>query len=155
MMRLFSKKPHSHLSDAERSRVLEAIRQAERNTTGEIRVFVESRCKFVDAYDRAKELFFQLEMEQTIHHNAVLIYVATKDQQIALCADQDIFEKTKLDHLYWSQLIQDAKVFFKKDELGNGIAHIILKLGEVLHTHYPIGDSENPNELPDDIIFGD
>lgn len=154
-MQLFSKKPHSHLSDTERSQVLEAIRQAESDTTGEIRVFIESRCKYVDAYDRAKEVFFQLEMEQTIHRNAVLVYLATKDQQIALCADQDIFEKTKLDHQFWLQLIQDAKLFFQNDELGNGIAHIILKLGKVLHTHYPLGDSENPNELPDDIIFGD
>lgn len=53
----------------ETERVLHAIRQAEQQTSGEIRVFVERRCKYVDAMDRARQIFNRLEMERTETRN--------------------------------------------------------------------------------------
>jgi len=73
--------------------IVAAIGQAERQTSGEIRVFVESRCRFVNPLDRAAEVFTGLKMDQTAQRNAVLVYVALKDRQLALYGDKGIHEK--------------------------------------------------------------
>ena len=73
-MSIFSRKP---LLDAEvQNQVVEHIKAAELKTTGEVRVFVEARCAYVDPMDRAKEIFSQLAMDQTERRNAVIIYMA-------------------------------------------------------------------------------
>ena len=60
----------------------EAIQEAEKNTSGEVRVFVERKCKYVDPVDRAKEIFFNLKMDKTKDRNAVLLYIAMDDHQV-------------------------------------------------------------------------
>lgn len=77
----------------EKAKMIEAIRVAEKRTSGEIRIFVESRCRYVDPLDRASELFWSLQMDHTLDHNAVLIYLAMKDHQVAIYADKGIHEK--------------------------------------------------------------
>ena len=74
----------------EQQLIIEAIQNAERMTSGEVRVFVESKCSYMDAIDRAAELFFQLEMQKTDDRNAVLLYVAMKDRQLAVFGDEGI-----------------------------------------------------------------
>ena len=60
----------------EKDRIVKAVRDAERMTSGEVRVFVESKCRYMDPLDRAAEIFFNLQMDETDDHNAVLIYVS-------------------------------------------------------------------------------
>jgi uncharacterized membrane protein len=80
-------------STEEKNRIVSAIREAEKQTSGEIRVYVESRCRFVEALDRAAEVFTILKMGETTGHNAVLIYLAVKDRQLAIFGDSAIHEK--------------------------------------------------------------
>jgi len=75
-------------------RMVEAIRSAEKQTSGEVRLYVESHCKMVDPLDRAKELFLQLEMMKTKDRNAVLLYFAMKDRQLAILGDEGIHQET-------------------------------------------------------------
>lgn len=70
--------------------MLEAIRSSEQKTSGEIRVYIESRCKYVNPIDRASELFWLLQMDHTQERNAVLIYIASKDHQVAIWGDDGI-----------------------------------------------------------------
>jgi uncharacterized membrane protein len=86
LFNFFGKKPL--LSAAQEQQIVEAIRAAEKNTSGEIRVYIESHCRMVDPVDRAIEVFFGLKMEKTDQHNAVLIYVALKDRQLAVYGDK-------------------------------------------------------------------
>ena len=79
-----------HFSEADEQRIVEAIRAAEMRTSGEIRIYIEHRCRFVDPVDRAAELFFGLKMEQTQDRNGVLIYIARKDHQRAVFGDEGI-----------------------------------------------------------------
>ena len=93
MLNLFRKKAANFFTAEEKEIITAGIKAAELNTSGEVRVFVESRCKFVQAVDRAEEIFDQLKMYQTDQRNAVLIYVALKDRQLAVFGDKGIHEK--------------------------------------------------------------
>jgi uncharacterized membrane protein len=73
--------------------IVKNIRNAEQQTSGEVRIFVESRCRYVDPLDRAKEIFFQLGMDKTNQRNGTLLYVAVKDHQAAVFGDEGIHQK--------------------------------------------------------------
>lgn len=154
MFGFLKKKKKSLLSDREQEQILEAIRTAELKTSGEIRVFVESRCAYVDAMDRARELFFNLEMHQTKNHNGVLIYIALLDQQIALFGDEGIYKKTGGDP-YWIGILKRTRAFFKQKKIGEGIADAALQIGSALASHFPYDPKTDKNELPDEIVFGE
>src|SRR5882757_4160207 len=85
----FSKKKE-FFSKEENETIVQSIRDAEKQTSGEIRVFVEHKCRFIDPLDRAYEIFTQLKMNETEHQNGVLFYVALKDKQLAIFADSGI-----------------------------------------------------------------
>src|SRR5712691_11244817 len=89
---LFAKK--ELLSAQDKKLVVDAIGAAEKQTSGEVRVFIESKCKFVDPLDRAAEIFYRLKMDRTAQRNAVLVYIALKDQQLAIFGDKGIHAKT-------------------------------------------------------------
>lgn len=70
----FTKKREFFTADQQKLMV-EAIQKAEKNTSGEVRVFVEAKCDYVDPVDRAKDIFLSLKMDQTKDRNAVLFYL--------------------------------------------------------------------------------
>jgi uncharacterized membrane protein len=136
----------------ERLAITTAIKLAEEKTSGEVRVFVESRCRYVDAIDRAVEIFYALKMEKTDNRNAVLIYVALKDHQLAVYGDEGIH--AKLGQEYWNSIVMDLVRNFNRDDYAIGLSQSVNKIGEALHYHFPYDRSTDKNELPDDIVFG-
>ena len=139
-------------SEQENQLIVTAIKTAEKNTSGEVRVFVEGKCKWVDAIDRAAELFFQLKMDQTHQRNAVLVYIAVKDRQLAVFGDEGIHQK--LGNEYWDRVVSEMLSQFDKNDFGKGIADCVLQIGEALHTYFPYDGKTDKNELPDEIVFG-
>lgn len=131
--------------------MVEAIQQAEKNTSGEVRLFIESKCKFVDPVDRAKEIFFNLKMQETKDRNAVLLYIALDDKQLALFGDEGIHQR--LGDEFWNHEVKKIIGAFTKDDYTGGICLIIRDIGEALRSHFPY-ESDDKNELPDEIIFG-
>ncbi len=150
-MSLFRKKK-SIFTEAESQAVVAAIRDAEQKTSGEIRVFIERRCKYVDAIDRAKQLFDNLEMEKTEQRNGVLFYLASDDHQIAIYADEGIHKATGGE--YWKETLHHAIGKIKSENLVSGVCHSISEIGNALHKYFPYQKDTDKNELPDDIIFG-
>jgi uncharacterized membrane protein len=136
----------------EKENILNAIREAERRTSGEVRLFIESRCRFVDALDRAKEIFYQLEMEKTVERNASLVYVAVLDRQVAVYGDEGIHQK--VGQKYWEEEVNKMLVNFRQEHLADGLVQCISDIGEALHQHFPYDRDTDKNELPDEIIFG-
>jgi uncharacterized membrane protein len=139
-------------SDAEKQQIVTAIGEAEKCTSGEIRVYVESRCRYVDPLDRAVEIFTGLKMEQTAARNAVLLYVALKDRQLAILGDKGIHEK--VGSAFWNKEVQLILSQFNKANYAEGIARVVEEVGEALRTHFPYDRDTDTNELPDDIVFG-
>jgi uncharacterized membrane protein len=142
----------SFFSPDETEQIVQSIQKAEKETSGEIRIFVESRCKYVDPLDRAKELFASLQMEKTALRNGVLFYVAIKDKQLAIFADEGIHAATGKAH--WNSVVKHILSVFGNESVVAGITTTIQKIGEALKTHFPYDQSVDKNELPDEIIFG-
>lgn len=132
--------------------IVQSIRNAERQTSGEVRVFVESRCRFIDPLDRAMEIFSELKMENTKDRNATLVYVALRDKQLAVYGDKGINEKTGDE--YWQRRVNTMIASFDKEYYANGICNCVHEIGEALHQYFPYDNTGDKNELPDEIIFG-
>lgn len=132
--------------------VVYAIREAERRTSGEIRIYMERRCKSENPIDRAAAIFFSLKMEQTQERNAVLLYIAIEDHKLAIYGDEGIYKKT--GEAYWENLVNHILQHFNKEHFATGICEYVYEIGEGLHTYFPYNKSTDHNELPDDIVFG-
>lgn len=152
MLNFFRKKTANFFTDAEKEIIASAIKAAESSTSGEVRVFVESRCRFVKAIDRAEEIFAQLKMYNTNQRNAVLIYVALKDRQLAILGDKGIHEK--VGAAFWNEELKIMIQHFNKDNFAEGIATVVKQVGDALIFHFPYLIDSDINELPDDIVFG-
>jgi uncharacterized membrane protein len=149
-LKLFPKKKE-FFSDEEQDRIVQAIRSAERRTSGEIRVYIESRCRFVDPIDRAIEVFYGLKMERTDDRNGVLVYVAIKDRQLAIFGDEGIHNRVGKD--FWELEVKKMLDEFNSAHFAAGIVDIVKDIGQALHHHFPY-EREDKNELPDNIVFG-
>lgn len=136
----------------ETKQVTDAIQAAEKRTSGEIRVYIESRCKYVDALDRAAEIFYGLKMDATAQRNATLVYIAFKDHQAAVFGDEGIHQKTGQE--FWNNAVKEMLKHFSRDQFGHGISNVVSAIGEALHTYFPYDRDTDQNELPDDIVFG-
>ena len=151
-MKLPWKKDKEFFNPEEKEQLLEAIRLAEQRTSGEVRLFIESRCRYVYAMDRAEELFLQLGMGNTRDRNATLIYVAIKDRQAAILGDKGIHEK--VGQKYWQDEVLKMMAYFKHHDLAQGLCECIKDIGEALHFYFPYNRDTDKNELPDEIVFG-
>jgi uncharacterized membrane protein len=147
----FSKKKE-FFSKEDNEMIVQSIRDAEKQTSGEVRVFVESKCRFVDPLDRALEIFANFKMQNTAQRNGVLVYVAIKDRQLAVYGDTGIHQKTGDD--YWKTAVNNMISHFNKENYAVGIAHCVSMIGEALQKHFPYDKDLDKNELPDEIIFG-
>lgn len=135
------------LTKSEEEAVVEAIRQAELRTSGEIRVHLEHKVKGV-ALERAKVLFHKLKMDNTKAENGVLFYVAIEDRKFAICGDRGINAKVPAD--FWESTKELMQSHFKQGSFKQGLIEGIASAGEQLHTYFP-WDTDDRNELSDEI----
>ncbi len=141
----------SHLlTEEEQEEVKLAIQAAEFNTSGEIRVFVEAKCKETEVMDRAVYHFNKLKMHETALRNGVLIYLAIEDRKFAIIGDSGINEK--IPDNFWESTKDIMVAHFKKSEMAEGLKQGIAKVGEQLKQFFPY-DKDDKNELPDEIAF--
>jgi uncharacterized membrane protein len=147
----FSKRKEFFSPD-EQHCIVNAIREAEQQTSGEIRVYTESRCRFVNPLDRAAEIFWGLKMDHTKDRNGVLVYVAMKDHQFAILADQGIHEK--VGQAFWEQEVAIMQSHFLSAHPAEAIEAVVTDVGKALKTHFPYDRTNDKNELPDDMVFG-
>lgn len=138
-------------SNEEKNSIINAIKKAETNTSAEIKVHIESRCK-KETLDRAAEVFDMLEMQKTKLRNGILIYVAINSKKCAILGDAGI--NMVVPDGFWDDCYSILKENFSKEDYSKGIATVIEKCGEVF-SHYFKYTSDDVNELSDDISFGD
>ena len=138
------------LSATEEQEVVEAILKAEKNTSGEIRVHIEGHTR-KDHYERAKEVFHLLKMDNTKQENGVLIYVAVTDKKFVICGDKGIDKVVPKD--FWQTTRNSIQTHFKKGAFKDGLVAGVLKAGEELRSHFP-WQSDDTNELSNEISKG-
>lgn len=137
------------LNREEDQRVVEAIRQAERNTSGEIKVHIENRCKG-DVEQRSLFIFDKLKLNETQLRNGVLIYLAVKDHKFAILGDKGINDV--VEDNFWSDVKDLMLNQFKDGHFAEGLEQGIMCCGEKLKAYFPY-QSDDINEIPDDISY--
>lgn len=141
----------SFFSSSEQEQITSAIKHAELNTSGEIRVHIETVCK-EDVLDKAVEIFHRLEMDKTQLNNGVLVFLSVQDKKIGIIGGKGIDEVVTAD--FWNSTKDLMIEHFKKGELANGLIAGIKEAGDQLKAHFPY-TSNDVNELPDEISFGE
>jgi len=139
----------NYFTEENKLQITNAIRVAETNTSGEIRVHVEKLCKG-DVLDRAAYVFEKLEMHKTELRNGVLFYLAIEDRKFAILGDAGINQKVSED--FWESTKELVVGKFKEGLIADGLAEGIIKAGEQLKEHFPYQE-DDVNELSDEISF--
>lgn len=138
------------ISKEEQGKIVGAIVEAELNTSGEIRVHIESRCGG-NPVERAVYIFNYLKMYKTGERNGVLIYVAYKSRKFAIIGDTGINEKVPAG--FWDKIRERMGDSFSKGAFTEGICNAVREAGESLKAYFPY-KSDDVNEQPDEISFG-
>ncbi len=138
------------LTHEDENEIVEAIRLAEKNTSGEIRVHIERTTSKVP-FDRALEVFYELKMNETQLQNGVLIYLAVTDKQFVICGDKGINEVVATD--FWDSTKEIMAAQFKQGNFKQGLIDGITKAGEQLKTYFP-WQIDDTNELSNEISKG-
>ena len=134
----------------EKAQIVEAIKAAEHQTSGEIRVHLENRCP-IDVLDRAAYLFGKLKMHRTEKRNGVLFYLAVLDRKFAILGDVGINTVTPDD--FWDNIKEAMFAAFAEGRFTDGLVEGIKMAGIALKSHFPY-QQDDINELKDDISFG-
>ena len=138
------------LTKEDENEIVEAIRLAEKNTSGEIRVHIEQTTSKVP-FDRALEVFYELKMNETQLQNGVLIYLASADKQFVICGDKGINEVVATD--FWDSTKEIMAAQFKQGNFKQGLIDGITQAGEQLKTYFP-WQTDDTNELSNEISKG-
>jgi uncharacterized membrane protein len=137
-------------SREEKELIKSAVKEAELNTSGEIRVHLDNHCK-EDVMDRAAWWFEKLEMQGTELRNGVLFYLAVKDHKFAILGDAGVNALTPDN--FWDSILETMAKHFLEGDFSTGLKEGILLAGVALKDHFPYQDGD-VNELSDDISFG-
>ena len=129
----------SFLSSQDEETIIIAIKEAEKNTSGEIRVHIEAHSD-EDHYEHAKKIFGELNMHETKLRNGVLFYVAVNDHKFVILGDQGINDK--VSDGFWDATKEIMQDYFRKGAYKEGLVDGILKAGCELKTHFPYQDDD-------------
>jgi uncharacterized membrane protein len=139
-----------YFTKEQQQKIKSAVAAAEKKTSGEIRVCIDSKIKH-EALERAVFWFGKLKMHQTEERNGVLIFIAVEDRKFAVIGDSGIHEK--VSQKFWDELVEKMKSFFSSNDLTGGLTHAIEHCGDALAKYFP-HQRDDKNELSDEMTFG-
>jgi len=137
------------LSRVEHDRIVQAIREAESKTSGEIRVFIQRGKMTVDPLVAAQKKFHQLRMHTKRERNAVLIFVAPRAHKFAVVGDKAIHEKCGNE--FWQRIVGGMRTHFQNEKFSHALIEAIKEIGKLLAAHFPKRSTPS-NELSDEIV---
>jgi uncharacterized membrane protein len=142
---------HKFLSQLDHERIVRAIKDVEAKTSGEVRVYIQRGQFPEEALTRAQKKFLELGMEKTRERNAVLIFVAPREQKFAVIGDEGIHQKCGAP--FWQELVEKMRAHFQHEEFTDALVEAIESTGQLLARYFP-KSSDRGNELPDEIVEG-
>lgn len=143
--------PIAFLSQQEEQEIVNAIIEAEKNTSGEVRVHIEKQSDKTP-FERAQEVFYALNMQDTKNRNGVLFYVDIANHNFVILGDQGINEAVESD--FWDTTKDLVISHFKNQQYKQGLIEGILKAGKKLKDLFPYNANTDTNELPNEISKG-
>ena len=140
------------LSKEQEESIVQSIKEAEKETSGEIRVHIEKKCKAESPIERAQEVFAELKMHETELRNGVIVYVAWMDKKVAIWGDEGIH--TKVGQEFWEAELKLMLDYFKREDYETGISEVILQIGQKLKENFP-HQKDDVNELSNEISYNE
>jgi LemA protein len=147
----FNEQARNFFTRQQKEDILLAIKNAELDTSGEIRVHIEEKCPG-DVMDRAAQIFDKLHMQNTELRNGVLFYLALKNRKFAVLGDSGI--NRVVPENFWDEVRDIMLNHFRENHFTEGLLEGITLAGRQLKDHFPF-HKDDVNELPDEISFGD
>jgi uncharacterized membrane protein len=144
-------KASSFFTKEQQALIRDAIQEAEKATSGEIRVHIETRISG-DVLDRAAWIFKRIGMHKTEKRNGVLFYLAITSRKFAIIGDHGI--NSKVPENFWDEIKGVLERHFKEAKFTDGLITGIIAAGTQLKEHFP-HQKNDVNELPDEISFDD
>lgn len=138
-------------TEPDEARIIQAIQDAERNTSGEIRVHLEKTLE-ESVLIEAQRVFTKLGMQDTAARNAVLIFIAPEHRKFAIIGDEGINQLVGED--FWKEERDLIQQHFRQGAYADGVCKAIEQVGEKLKAHFPY-QSDDKNELSDEISYSD
>ena len=138
-----------YISKVDEKRIMEAIHEAEENTSGEIRVHIQPRCKG-EPIEVAKKVFDRLKMTRTEERNGVLFFVAYKDKKFTIIGDKGIDDVVLAE--FWESIVKTVTDCFSEGRTADGLCDGIIAAGDALKEYFPY-QSDDVNELNDEISY--
>ncbi len=139
----------SFFTKEQQALILASVKEAEKETSGEVRVHIETSLTG-DVLDRAAWVFKKLGMHKTDERNGVLFYLAVSDRKFAIIGDAGI--NSKVPAGFWNEISELLIKNFKEGKFTEGLSEGILMAGKQLQTHFPF-KKDDVNELSDEISF--
>jgi len=139
------------LRKVDQRRIQEAIREAEKRTSGEIRVSVSSLI-WGDVRKAAEKAFVRMGMTATKERNAVLFFVVPARRKFVVLGDTGIHEKVGQE--FWHHIVRLVAHSFRRGDFTDGLVRAIETVGEALASHFPRGANQPQGVLPDDVDYG-
>lgn len=141
--------PMFFFSGKEKKQILAAVQEAEKSTSGEIRVHLAHKTHG-PVFGYAQKVFQKIGMTKTAQRNGVMIFLATHDKKFAVLGDVGINEK--VPEGFWNDVVHIMQEHFRQDKFAEGISEAALRIGEKLKAHFPY-QANDKNELPDGISY--
>jgi uncharacterized membrane protein len=132
-------------------RIKAAIEDAERCTSGEIRVSV-SRFFWGRIEPVAWRAFRRLGVAATKEHNGILFFIVPSRRKFIILGDEGIHARVGQE--FWAGVAAALSEEFKKGRFSEGLVRGIAEVGKRLAEHFPYDAATDKNELPDEIDFG-
>jgi uncharacterized membrane protein len=139
------------LSKLEHDRIIQAIREAESKTSGEIRVLIQRGKLKDDPLVAAQKKFHRLGMHKTRERNAVLVFVAPRVHKFAVVGDEAIHKKCGDE--FWQRIVEGIRTHFRNEKFSDALVEAVREIGDMLASDFPKTRADT-NELPDDVIEG-
>ena len=143
-------KPKEFLAGIDEAAVVKAIGEAERATSGEIRVYISHSTR-QDPMLYAQKRFKKLGMEKTRDRNAVLLYLVPLTRKFAIIGDTAVH--AKCGERFWKEACEEFTRTVHDQSMTQAIVKTIHKIGSLLAEHFPCRPDDQ-NELPDGIEGG-
>ncbi len=144
-------KPEEFVERLDNPRIVAAIAAAEKQTSGEIRVFIHRGKLPGDPLVSAGEKFIEFGMTSTAERNGVLIFLAPLAQKFAVVGDEGVHRQCGIE--FWNGLVAQMRAHFQREEFTDALVEAIENVGRLLAQHFP-RRSDDRNELPDSVIEG-
>jgi len=137
--------PGKWLNPDELQRVTDAIGEAEKQTSAEIKLLVLRHC-WIDIHQKARQLFVKHGLDKTELRNAVLILVVTTDRQFLIHGDVGIDEK--VGQRFWAGVRDHMLEQFKAGRNADALCQGIKQIGQKLIEFFPRQEGD-VNEICD------